>query len=112
DLYGNRQKASYLIGSFQIDNCVDRKETFNLGLEYRFGVFFLRSGMQLGYTTGDEDRGMIVDLYGNPRPTFGAGWLVPISIAIMHVDWAYTEMGYLEESFLKSAHRLSIKMEF
>ncbi len=99
DLY--REDNSYLIGSFQVDNCVDRDETFNLGFEYCWNTLYARAGWQFNVDTSDN----------SGRPTFGLGWKVPTRIAIFSVDWAYTDMGYLAESFVKSAHRLSLKME-
>jgi hypothetical protein len=101
DLY--REKTRHLIASVQVDNCVDREETFNLGFEYRLSSLFLRSGYQFNTDTSGE---------GTGRPTFGLGWKVPVSFATLEVDWAYTHMGYLEESFTESAHRLSIKMSY
>ncbi len=100
DLY--RKDETYLLASFQIDNVVDREETFNLGFEGRYSVLLLRAGVQFNYDTSD----------GDPRPTFGFGVLIPTRIAVVHVDYAYTNMGYLEESFIESAHRMSLKLMF
>ncbi len=100
DLY--RDGDTYVLASFQIDNVVDREETFNLGFEGKYSVFFLRTGVQFNYDTSD----------GEARPTFGVGFMIPNRIAVVHVDYAYTNMGYLEESFMESAHRFSLKLMF
>ena len=42
----------------------------------------------------------------------GVGYQIPTRFAIINVDYAYTNMGDLAESFLKSAHRLSIKLRY
>lgn len=99
DIY--RSEGQSLIGSFQLDNWVDRKETWNAGMEYNYGIFSLRTGYMIN---GKEEvaGGM----------TFGAGFRVPTRLAIFSVDYAYTDMEYLQESFAKSAHRVSMKMEF
>lgn len=93
-----RNDTQHLIGAFQIDNCVDRKETFNVGLEYRILVMFLRMGYQMQYDTNSF--------------TAGCGFKVSTRYGIFHVDWAYTDMGYLEETFMKGAHRLSLKVMY
>ena len=97
-----REDMQHLIASFQVDNCVDRDEAFNLGAEYRWSSLFVRAGAQFAVTTNEN----------NVRPTFGLGWRVPVSFAVVNVDWAYTDMGWLAEDFITSAHRLSLKMEF
>ncbi|MCD4827807.1 MAG: PorV/PorQ family protein [Candidatus Cloacimonetes bacterium] len=97
-----RDDHSHLISSFQIDNCVDREETFNLGFEYRWSALFVRSGCQFQIDTNES----------GVRPTFGLGWKVASRIGVINVDWAYTDMGWLAESFMTSAHRLSVKMAF
>jgi len=51
---------------FQVDNCVDRLETYNVGLEYRIGTFFLRGGYQFN-----------LDAQG---AAFGLGWKLPTSL--------------------------------
>ncbi len=93
-----KERDQELNGAFQLDNCVDRKETWNIGAEYRFKNLLLRSGYQLEYDTN----GM----------SFGVGWKIPTSFAILKIDYAYTDMGDLVESFLKGAHRLSVKLSF
>jgi hypothetical protein len=84
--------------SGQLDNCVDRSETWNLGAEYRINVFALRSG----YHFGQDTQGI----------TAGFGVKLPMSFAIINIDYAYTNMGDLEVSFAKSAHRVSLKLAF
>jgi predicted porin len=86
------------IASAQLDNTVDRKETWNLGTEYSYNHFALRGGYQLGY---DET-----------SYSFGAGFKVPTSIAVFSIDYAYTNMGDLEEDFISGVHRFSLKMEY
>lgn len=93
-----RKKNQSLIASAQLDNCIDRKETWNVGGEYKYGNFALRSGYQIGYDTNGY--------------SVGLGWQIPTRIAVFSVDWAYTDMGKLTESFDKGAHRLSIKMQY
>jgi len=87
---------------FQVDNCVDRLETYNAGLEYRIGTFFLRGGYQFNLDA--------------QTASFGLGWKLPTSFAIMDIDAAYTPFGNLEEkmdgSFLTGPIRLSVKMKF
>lgn len=86
----------------QLDNCVDRLETYNIGAEYRIGTFFLRSGYQFNLDCQTF--------------SFGLGWKIPTSIAILDLDFAYSLFGDLEEkmdgSFLTGPKRFSIKMKF
>jgi len=99
DLYRNDDNSSYLIASIQLDNCVDRKETWNIGSEYKFyRTLFLRAGYQIGYDAASWSSG------------FGVKFAS--SVAVFNVDYAYTDMGRLKEDFLTSAHRLSLKMSF
>jgi hypothetical protein len=100
DLYRNDAINSYLISSVQVDNCVDREETFNLGFEYKRSLFLARCGAQFNTETGNSA----------VRGTCGFGFIVPVSFAVMEVDWAYTQMGYLQEDFLHSEHRLTLKI--
>ncbi len=93
-----RSETGYWIASMQLDNVIDRKETWNLGTEYKLGNLFLRAGYQLNYDTNGFSAGL--------------GYQVPTSLGIFNIDYAYTDMGYLAESFLASAHRLSIKMRY
>ena len=87
---------------FQVDNCVDRLETYNAGIEYRIGTFFLRGGYQFN-----------LDAQG---PAFGMGWKFSAPFAIIDIDAAYTPFEGLEEkmdnSFLTGPIRLSLKMKF
>jgi len=87
---------------FQLDNCVDRLETYNLGAEYRVGTFFLRSGYQFNLDC--------------QKLSFGLGWKIPTSLAIMDLDFAYTPFGDLEEkldnSFMEGPMRFSVRMKF
>ncbi len=93
-----RTADSHWIASLQLDNCVDRLETWNLGTEYKLGNLFLRAGYQLNYDTNGFSAGV--------------GWQIPTRFAIFNVDYAYTDMGHLKEDFLSSAHRLSLKMKY
>jgi len=93
-----REDDSYLIGSVQLDNCVDREETWNLGAEYNISNLFLRGGYQLGYDAASF--------------TGGFGVKVATRIAVFNIDYAYTHMGRLQEDFLTAAHRLSLKLAF
>ncbi len=47
NLFKNEMQSLY--GVFQLDNCVDRKETYNLGLEYNISNFSLRAGKQFQF---------------------------------------------------------------
>lgn len=93
-----RTADSHLIASLQLDNCIDRLETWNLGTEYKIGNLFLRGGYQFNYDTNGFSAGF--------------GVQVPTRFAIFNVDYAYTDMGYLAEDFFNSAHRLSIKVKY
>jgi hypothetical protein len=97
DLYNNNNQR--LIASAQLDNCVDRRETYNAGLEYKIGTFKIRSGYQFGFE----------DSYSY---SFGFGWTLPTSFAVIDLDYSYSDFGYLTESFLKTPHRLSLKFFF
>jgi hypothetical protein len=96
DLY--RTDSQYWIVSGQLDNCIDRQETWNLGTEYKYGSLFARAGYQLNF-----------DTYG---ASFGLGWELSTRIAVFNIDYAYTNMGLMAEDLLGNAHRLSIKMKF
>jgi len=93
-----RSDTSHWIASLQLDNVIDRMETWNMGTEYKLGNLFLRGGYQIGYDTNGFSAGI--------------GWQVPTSFAIFNIDYAYTDMGYLTEDFIKSAHRVSLKMKY
>jgi len=93
-----REDNNYWIIALQLDNVIDRLETWNLGTEYKLGNLFLRGGYQFNYDTNGFSAGV--------------GWQVPTSLGIFNVDYAYTDMGYLTESVLKSAHRVSLKMRY
>ena len=93
-----RNDTNYWIASAQLDNVIDRLETWNLGTEYKLGSIFIRGGYQINYDTNGLSAGL--------------GWQVPTSLGIFNIDYAYTSMGYLEESFIKSAHRVSLKMRY
>lgn len=93
-----RDDYNHWIASLQLDNVVDRKETWNLGTEYKMGNLFLRGGYQINYDTNGL--------------SFGVGYQVPNRFAIFNIDYAYTDMGLLKENLLKSSHRLSIKMRY
>jgi hypothetical protein len=96
DLY--REGNSYLLAAAQLDNVVDRDETWNAGFEYKVSVLFLRGGYQFNY---DEN-----------SFTAGFGVMLPTALAVYHIDYAYTDMGNLKEDFINGAHRVSIKMKF
>lgn len=93
-----RDEDQSLIASLQLDNCVDRRETYNVGLEYKLGVFKIRSGYQFGFDAASYSAGF--------------GWTVPTSFALIDLDYSYSDFGDLTESFLKSPHRLSLKFFF
>ncbi|HPT70655.1 MAG TPA: PorV/PorQ family protein [Candidatus Cloacimonadota bacterium] len=96
DLY--RTDTDAWIISAQLDNCIDRQETWNIGTEYKYGSLFARAGYQVNY-----------DTYG---PSFGLGWELATRIAVFDIDYAYTDMGYLGDDFFGNAHRVSLKMKF
>ncbi|MGC9336860.1 MAG: PorV/PorQ family protein [Candidatus Cloacimonadia bacterium] len=87
---------------FQLDNCVDRLETYNLGAEFKIGTFFLRGGYQFNKDAQSW--------------TCGFGCKIPTSFAILDLDFAYSGFGYLEEDmgddFLTGPMRFSLKMAF
>ncbi|MCD6180906.1 MAG: PorV/PorQ family protein [Candidatus Cloacimonetes bacterium] len=87
-----------LIASGQIDNCVDREETYNVGFEYKIGTFKIRAGNQFN-----------MDAAGLAA---GLGWTLPLSFGIIDLDYSFTEMNDLSESFLKSPHRFTIKLYY
>ncbi len=93
-----RTETNHWIASLQLDNVIDRTETWNLGTEYKMGNIFLRGGYQFNFDAASY--------------SLGAGWQVPTSIGIFNVDYAYTDMGLLAESMLKSAHRVSLKLRY
>jgi hypothetical protein len=93
-----REGSNHWIASLQMDNVIDRLETWNLGTEYKLGNLFLRGGYQFNYDTNGFSAGV--------------GWQVTTSFGIFNIDYAYTDMGDLTESFIKSAHRVSIKMKY
>ena len=96
DLY--RADGQSLIASVQLDNCVDRRETYNAGLEYRLGTFKLRGGYQFGFDAASYSAGF--------------GLTIPTSFAIIDLDYSYSDFGDLTESFLKTPHRISLKFYF
>jgi hypothetical protein len=96
DLY--RTDTQYLIVSGQLDNTIDRQETWNVGMEYKWNNFYIRGGRQFNMDTNGFAGGL--------------GWQIATRLAVFNIDWSYTQMGYLEEDFLHSAHRLSLKMQF
>jgi hypothetical protein len=93
-----RESDQYLIASVQLDNCVDRKETWSVGTEYNINNLFLRCGYLIGYDAASWSAGF--------------GVRVASRMAIFNVDYAYTHMGRLQENFLSGAHRISLKMSF
>ena len=93
-----RTEDSHWIASLQLDNVIDRRETWNIGTEYKMGNIFLRAGYQINYDEADFSA--------------GAGWQVPTGIGVFNIDYAYTDMGLLAETMIKSAHRVSLKMRY
>ena len=99
DLYRKDDNSSYLIAAVQLDNCIDRKETWNLGSEYKFyRNLFLRAGYQINYDAASWSGGFGVRLAS--------------TLAVFNIDYAYTDMGRLQEDFITGAHRISLKMSF
>jgi len=93
-----RTNDTHWLASLQLDNCIDRLETWNLGTEYRWGNLYLRSGYQFNYDTNGFSAGF--------------GVQIPSRFAVFNVDYAYTDMDKLMEDFLTTAHRLSIKIKY
>ncbi|MBI9030503.1 PorV/PorQ family protein [bacterium] len=93
----NYEEQVLLIAA-QLDNVVDREETWNIGSEYLYRNFALRAGYQIGYDAASY--------------SFGAGFKVPTRMAIFNLDYAYTDMGDLTENFINGVHRFSVKMSF
>ncbi len=93
-----RDEHQSLVGSVQLDNCVDRRETYNVGFEYKLGTFKIRSGYQFGLDAASY--------------SVGFGWTIPTSFAVIDLDYAYSNYGDLMESFIKTPHRLSLKFFF
>ena len=91
----NNEKSKW-IASFQIDNTVDRLETYNLGTEYTVGIFSLRSGYQFGYDVAGLSTGF--------------GVLIPTRFGKIAVDYSYTQFGELQESAFQTPMRLSLKI--
>lgn len=108
DLMNDREDLQYLLGSLQINNTVDRRESFNLGFEYKHNLLYLRTGKQFNTDLEDRYDGFEAVLPSN----YGIGVKIPTSIGIFNIDYAYSRMGWLEESFTQSAHRISVKMEY
>lgn len=98
DIIGNRKESNYLIGSFQIDNCVDRTETYNLGFEYAMGAFKIRSGYQFEY----DEAGF----------SAGLGWKVPVNFAVVKIDYSYSYFNNLAENAFNTPQRVSIKLMY
>jgi hypothetical protein len=94
DLYEKGNQL--LLGALQVDNCVDRTETYNLGFEYKLSSFKIRLGQQFNF----DSQGL----------SAGFGWTIPTTFAIFDIDYSYSDYGYLSESFIKTPHRLSIKL--
>lgn len=93
-----QNENSRWLASFQIDNTVDRLETYNLGTEYQIGVFALRSGYQFNYDAAGA--------------SFGFGVKIPMRFGKVSVDYAYTTFGDLQESAFSTPMRLSLKIEY
>jgi hypothetical protein len=95
-----RDDLQYLVLSGQVDNVVDRKETFNVGAEYKYSVFVARAGYHIN---GEEIAS---------GASFGFGFLIPTSFSTISVDFSHTEMGDLQEDFMNADNRFSIKLTF
>jgi len=96
DLYKNNDSS--ILGSFQVDNCVDREETYNLGVEYKLYNFALRTGYQFNLTQ---------------RFSAGFGWSGITPVGIISIDYSYTDMDELQEDdILKRAQRISLKLSY
>ncbi len=93
-----RQDEQSWIFAAQLDNVVDREETWNLGTEYVYRNFALRGGYQIGYDAASY--------------SFGTGFKIPTRFAVFALDYAYTDMGDLTEDFINGVHRFSVKMDF
>ena len=74
-----------LYGVFQLDNCVDRKETYNLGMEYNISNFSLRAGKQFNFDAQDF--------------SLGLGWKVATSFAVINIDIAYRDFGNMQKNW-------------
>ncbi len=96
DLYRTDDNSSHLLASLQLDSCVDRKETYNLGAEYRIGKLCLRGGYQFEYDAAGLSAGL--------------GFIIPTSSFIIQLDYSYSDYGDLTESFLETPHRFTIKL--
>lgn len=96
DLFRENNQA--LIASAQLDNCVDRRETYNVGVEYKLSQFKIRTGYQFGLDAASYSAGF--------------GWTIPANFAIIDLDYSYSDFGDLTESFIKTPHRLSMKFYF
>lgn len=96
DVFRNPDDSSYLLASLQLDSCVDRQETYNLGAEYKIGKLFLRSGYQFEYDAASFSCGM--------------GFIIPTSTFIIMLDYSYSDFGDLTESFIKTPQRFTIKL--
>ena len=96
DLLNNENRR--WIAAFQIDNTVDRLETYNLGTEYSLGVFSLRSGYQFNYDAAGF--------------SCGFGVKIPMRFGKVSFDYAYTTFGDLQESVFSAPMRLSLKIEY
>jgi len=84
DLY--RVDNDYLIGSFQIDNCVDREEVFQVGLEYKVSTFFIRAGSKINTTTSESKL----------LPSFGLGHSLFL-MRIIHIQlWDIYKKVFLQ----------------
>ncbi len=93
----NKENSRW-IAAFQIDNTVDRLETYNLGTEYRIGVFALRTGYQFNY----DAAGL----------SFGFGVKIPMRFGKVSFDYAYSSFGDLQESAFSTPMRISLKIEY
>jgi len=57
DMYARDNQL--LLASVQLDNCVDRQETYNVGMEYKIGSFKIRSGYQYHYNAYHQNMELI-----------------------------------------------------
>lgn len=86
-------------GSVEMNHPADNAETVNIGGEYWFNsMIALRAGYKYNY----DAEGL----------TAGAGFQLPIGFANLQLDYAYTDIGYLADSFADSPHRLTLGLKF
>ncbi len=90
-----KQDLQQITTSIQLNHPNDNSENVSLGAEYTYSIPELKSSVMLrgGYKINVEEQNY----------TFGAGFRIPVSIALVTIDYAYANF-----TRLGSAHRLSI----